>query len=83
MFKPIFRSCGRRGGGGERVLVGGAIELLNFQCRGLLLILIIMDSIRARVSCVCIRCGWDCLDIFSLVYHFSLLLPFSLGDGLI
>ena len=27
-----------------------------------------LDNSRARVYCTCIRCGWDCLDIFSLVY---------------
>ena len=30
---------------------------------------------RARACCICSRCGWGCLDIFSLIYHFSL------GDG--
>ena len=30
---------------------------------------------RARDYCACSRCGWGCLDIFSLVYHFSFLSP--------
>ena len=33
------------------------------------------DYSRARAYCACSRCGWGCLDIFSLVYHFSLLSP--------
>ena len=32
-----------------------------------------LDESRARVYCVCSRCGWGGLDIFSLVYHFSVL----------
>ena len=39
-----------------------------------------LDDSRAWAYCACSRCGWGCLDIFSLVYHFSLLSP-SLGDG--
>ena len=34
----------------------------------------------ARAYSACSRCGWGCLDIFTLVYHFSFLSP-SLGDG--
>ena len=30
---------------------------------------------RARAYYTCSRCGWGCLDIFSLVYHFSSLSP--------
>ena len=30
---------------------------------------------RARAYCAYSRCGWGCLDIFSLVYHFSFLSP--------
>ena len=40
-----------------------------------------LDNSWARAYCACSKCGWGCLDIFSLVYHFSLLSP-SLGDGL-
>ena len=45
----------------------------NFQCRGVLLIWMS----RARAFCACSRCGWGCLDICSLVYHFSFFLPLS------
>ena len=34
-----------------------------------------LDYSRARAYCACSRCGWGCLDIFSLVYHFSFLTP--------
>ena len=34
-----------------------------------------LDYSRARAYCTCSRCGWGCLYIFSLVYHFSLLSP--------
>ena len=39
-----------------------------------------LDYSRARAYCACSRCGWGCLNIFSLIYHFS---SFSLplGDG--
>ena len=32
-----------------------------------------LDYSMARAYCTCSRCGWDCLDIFSLVCHFPLL----------
>ena len=32
-----------------------------------------LDYGRARVYCACSRCGWGCLDISFLVYHFSFL----------
>ena len=36
------------------------------------------DWSRARSYYSCSRCGWGCLDIFSLVYHFSFFfLPLS------
>ena len=35
-----------------------------------------LDNSRARAYCACSRYGWGCLDVFSLVYHFSLLSPF-------
>ena len=39
-----------------------------------------LDLSRARAYCACNRCGWGCLDIFSLVCHlFSFSL--SLGDS--
>ena len=31
-----------------------------------------LDNSRARAYCACSRCGWGCLDIFSLVYLFFL-----------
>ena len=34
-----------------------------------------LDYSRARAYCTCSGCGWGCLDIFSLVYHFSFLSP--------
>ena len=36
---------------------------------------------RARAYCAFSRCGWGCLEIFSLVYHFSFSFSLSLGDG--
>ena len=30
-----------------------------------------MDKSRARAYCASSRCGWGCLDIFSLIYLFS------------
>ena len=34
-----------------------------------------LDYSRARAYCACNGCGGGCLDIFSLVYHLSLLSP--------
>ena len=34
-----------------------------------------LDKSRARAYCACSRCGWGCLDIFSLIYLFSFLSP--------
>ena len=34
-----------------------------------------VDKSRARAYCACSRCGWGCLDIFSLIYLFSFLSP--------
>ena len=34
-----------------------------------------LDFSRARVCCACSRCGWGCLDIFSLICFFSFLSP--------
>ena len=34
-----------------------------------------LDLSRARTFCACRRCGWGCLDIFSLVYQCSFLSP--------
>ena len=34
-----------------------------------------LDDSRARAYCACSRCGWGCLDIFTLLYPFSPLSP--------
>ena len=34
-----------------------------------------LDDSRARAYCACSRCGWGCLDIFTLNYPFFLLSP--------
>ena len=34
-----------------------------------------LDGSRARAYCGCSRCGWGCLDIFTLLYLFSSLSP--------
>ena len=34
-----------------------------------------LDDSRARAYCICSRCGWGCLDIFSLIHLFSFLSP--------
>ena len=46
--------------------------LVNFQCRGVLLIWII---VRQGPTALAVGGGWGCLDSFSLVYHFSFLSP--------
>ena len=45
---------------------------VNFQCQGVLQ----LDYSRARAYCTCSRCGWGCLDIFTLIYPFSSLSPY-------
>ena len=50
---------------------------VNFQCQGVLLIWMIVGQ---GASVLALGAGGGCLDIFSLIYHFSLLSP-SLGDG--
>ena len=44
---------------------------LNFKCRGVLLIWIIVG----QGTVLAVGAGGGCLDIFSLVYHFSFLSP--------
>ena len=40
------------------------------------------DFNRANAYCTYSRCGWGCLDKFTLVYHLSLFsFSLSLGDG--
>ena len=50
---------------------------VNFQCRGVLLIWMVVGQGPIALA---VGAGGGCLDIFFLVYHFSLLSP-SLGDG--
>ena len=45
---------------------------VNFQCRGVLLIWIIVG--QGPIALV-VGAGGGCLDIFSLIYHFSFLSP--------
>ena len=47
----------------------------NFQCRGVLLN---WSRVGEGPTALAVGAGGGCLDIFSLVYHFSFL---SLGDG--
>ena len=50
---------------------------VNFQCRGVLLMWLIVEQGPIALA---VGAGGGCLDIFSLVYLFSLLSP-SLGGG--
>ena len=50
---------------------------VNFHCQGVLLTWIIVGQ---GPSALAVGAGGGCLDIFSLLYLFSLLSP-SLGDG--
>ena len=45
---------------------------VTFQCRGVLLI---WSRVGQGPTALAVGAGGDCLDIFSLVYHFSLLSP--------
>ena len=45
---------------------------INFQCRGVLLISIIVGQGPIVLA---VGAGGGCLDIFSLIYHFSFLSP--------
>ena len=47
---------------------------VNFQCRGVLLIVIVVGQGPTALS---VGAGGGCLDIFSLIYHFFLLSPSS------
>ena len=47
---------------------------VNFQCRGVLLILVIVGQGSAALA---VGADWGYLDIFSVVYHFSLLFSLS------
>ena len=50
---------------------------VNFQCRGVLQIWIIVGQ---GPTALVVGAGGDCLDVFSLVYQFSSV-SLSLGDG--
>ena len=50
---------------------------VNFQCRGVLLFRKIVGQ---GPTALVVGAGWGCLNIFSLVYHFSSFSR-SLGDG--
>ena len=70
-----FNSYSDRKGGGRVV----RWCWVNFQCWGLLLIWIIVGLWPIAIA---VGADGGCLDIFSLVYHFSFLsLSLSLGDG--
>ena len=45
---------------------------VNFQCRGVLLILIIVRQVPTALT---VGAGGGCFDIFTLVYQFSFLSP--------
>ena len=51
---------------------------VKFQCRGVLLIWIIVGQGPIALA---IGAGGGCLDIFSLIYHIYFFLSPSLGDG--
>ena len=45
---------------------------INFQCRGVQLTWIVVGQGPIVLA---VGAGWGCLDIFSLIYHFSFLSP--------
>ena len=54
---------------------GGRVERrcwVNFQCRGVLLVWMIVGQGPIALA---VGAGWGCLDIFSLIYLFSSLSP--------
>ena len=61
---------------GRPTSLGGGREMprcfVNFQCRGVLLIWIIVGQGPIALA---VGAGGGCLDIFSLIYHFSFLSP--------
>ena len=63
---------------GSKTYIGGGRVVrwcwVNFQCRGVLLILIIVGQ---GPTALAVGAGGGCLVIFSLVYHFSFFLPLS------
>ena len=65
----MFESTPISRGGGGRVMRWCWV---NFQCRGVLLIWI---RVGQGPTALAVGAGGGCLDIFSLVYHFSFLSP--------
>ena len=71
---------GKRRGGHQSVfshLRGGRVVrwyLVNFQCRGVLQILIIVEQ---GLTALTVDADGVCLDVFTLVYHFSVSLSLS------
>ena len=57
---------------GQEGWSGGAMVLGKLPVPGRLTS---FDKSKAMAYCACSRCGWGCLDIFSLVYHLSFLSP--------
>ena len=53
---------------------------VNFQCRGVLLIWLIVGQ---GPTALAVGAGGGCLDIFTIIYLFSPLSPSLLGDGTI
>ena len=68
--RTILITVGQGGGGGAGRVVRRC--WVNFQCWGVLLIWIIVGQGRIALA---IGAGGGCLDIFSLIYHFSFLSP--------
>ena len=66
-------------GGGGGVVEGGVRWCwVNFQCRGILLIWMIVGQGPAALE---VGAGGGCLDIFSLFNHFLSSFSLSQGDG--
>ena len=60
----------------QDIEIGGGVVRrcwVNFQCRGVLQIWIILGQGPIALA---VGAGWGCLDFFSLIYHFS---PLSHG----
>ena len=57
---------------------GGAMLLVNFHCRGVLLIWIVVEQ---GPTAVAVGAGGGCFGHFSLFFHFFFLSSQSLGDA--